>query len=349
MDLWIVVILAVLAGGILWGIGGLLQTLSASDRLAATMPNLNFKGLMSVAPVVCSADDKTSRLADYYCAWAYRPTFPAQTVYDFISADAITSLLSAGVRGMELDIYEEAGVPIVAIQSTEYQFRQSMNAVPLSDVLTAIASGAFATATSPGSTDPFILSLNVHSTDTTVWNAVASEVKDKLAAFLLGLEYVHQSQNLAQTPLCSLLGKVIIVSGGAHKNTDLDELVNLSWNGSTLRRLTYSQAAETHDIDELTDFCRQNICMVVPDPSPSNANKSADVPMAYGCQWCLMSYASRDAGLAAYIEKFQVSSFVEKPASLRYKPAVYPAPKSQDPAVSFAPITVKTSVYSATI
>lgn len=42
---------------------------------------------------------------------------------------------------------------------------------------------------------------------------------------------------MAQEPLCNLKGKLLLISGKV-TGTKLEELVNLSWTSSNLRRLT---------------------------------------------------------------------------------------------------------------
>jgi hypothetical protein len=86
--------------------------------------------------------------------------------------------------------------------------------------------------------------------------------------------------------LDSLANKIILVSGNEVRGTDLEPLINLSWNESRLRRLTYQQAAYPREPEELQSFTRSNIVLVAPDQAFSKFKVMDDVH-AYGCQWNL--------------------------------------------------------------
>jgi len=50
------------------------------------------------------------------------------------------------------------------------------------------------------------------------------------------------------------MGKLVIVSGGNTKGNGMDELVNMSWASSNMRRLTYTEASQTFDHEELIEI-----------------------------------------------------------------------------------------------
>lgn len=342
---------------ILFGLVGLyfvlsnyLPYLTGSGRLTGLLKNLDvYKGLMQVSPVPCFGDESSYKLCDYYIATSARPVFAGTKIVDWISQDAIKKIISAGARFMELDVNEEQERPVVSFVNKD-NFRQTMNVVYLEDALKTIADNAWNTTIAPNSSDPFILSLNINGENTTLINNTAAVLKEELQTRMLGLEYAYQRKNLAQEAICNLKEKIVIISGGNHKNTDMDELVNLSWSGPNLRRMTLTQVEEVHDHEELTDFNKQNITLVIPDAGTTeNKNKGFDVAWTFGCQAVMAFYQSQDKDMENYVSKFQTSSFVLKPAQLRYSKPTYPTPVPQIEQKKSTPIQVKTAMYTATI
>jgi hypothetical protein len=129
------------------------------------------------------------------------------------------------------------------------------------------------------------------------------------------------------------------------KGTLMEELVNMSWNTSHLRRLTYMQAAQTHDHDELINYNRNHITMVVPDVGEDLVNQNPQILLTYGCQWNLMNYGSLDSMMELYIGNFQQGSVIVKPEHLRYKPKTIKTPVLPDPSVSFQPMSHTSPIY----
>ena len=132
------------------------------------------------------------------------------------------------------------------------------------------------------SDDPFILSIVPHTEKTIVMNRIADHLKTTVRRRL-----VTTDKNIATMPIDALKGKVLIVSGGNARGTELEELVNLSWDESSLRRLTYQQALHPRDEEELMRFNRDNITLVAPDAELRTVTANPEKPKHLGCQWNL--------------------------------------------------------------
>jgi hypothetical protein len=187
-----------------------------------------------------------------------------------------------------------------------------------------------------------------HTDNTKTINAAAEIIKDStLNQYFLNPDYAFHRKNLAQEPIDNLKGKLIIVSGGV-QNTLMDELINLSWSTSNLRRLTYMQASQPYDHEELIESNKTSICMVVPDPDPDLKNNSPTILFGYGCQWNLMNYGSLDMMMELNIEKFQQGSLILKPQHLRFKPVEAKKAVLPDPAThSFQPMMHTSPIYDS--
>ena len=131
------------------------------------------------------------------------------------------------------------------------------------------------------SRDPFILSLVFHTDTTVTLNAVAKSLRETVHRQL-----VPPTPELAEVPLDSLAGKLILVSGPETRGTDMESLVTLSWGDSGLRRLDYARALHPRDPEELREFATHNLVLVVKDKS-KNVYAGDNEIVASGCQWNL--------------------------------------------------------------
>lgn len=300
--------------------------------------------VMATTPLGCPADNTT--LCDYYIASSAYSTFPSSYVYDYTSDSIIPLVVKAGARLVELNVYaDEQDKPVVGLKNETIGFDYTKNSVSFESCCVSIANSAFNKLDTPLSSDPFMLSLVFHTNKTHTINACAEILKTTVGRYLLGPEYAYHKKNLAVEPICNLNGKLIIVSGGNMKGSILEEVVNLSWSTSHLRRLTYMQASQPYDHEELINHNRRAITMVVPDPEPDLKNNNPTILFTYGCQWNLMNYGSLDSMMELYVGQFQQGSVVLKPEPLRYKPKNYKTPTLPDPSVSFQPMAHSSPIY----
>lgn len=342
----IAAILAVLAFAI-----GIAYAIVPNETKAKTKAVGNFKAYEQVtklAPLGCPTN---YRLCDYYMASSSYSVFPGKKVYDSVSDQILPLVIKAGARLVELDVYaDNSNNPVVGLKNEKLGIDYASNSIPFEACCVSIVNNAFNTISSPVASDPFILSLVFHTDKTDVINACSQILKDTCKSRLLDAKYGYQRRNITTEPICNFQNKIIIVSGGNFKGTLMDELVNLSWSSSNLRRLTYSQASQAHDSDELINFNREHITMVVPDIGEDLVNFNPQILFTYGCQWNMMNYGSIDSMMEIYIGEFQEKSLVLKPEALRpLKPKEYKKPALPDPDLSFQPMQQSSPIYNITI
>lgn len=321
--------------------GGVLGPVSTKDLDV-------YGGLMKPGPLACPAGDKT-QLCDYYLASSAYSVIPTNKVYSYTTEEAIRKVIAAGARLVELHVYEEKGQPVVGLADTITGERYTYNNVPFEKCCQVLANDAFNPGTTTASSDPFVVSVVLHTNTTAVINACAEIMKSTMRKYMLDSSFSYQRKVIPNEPVCDFAGKFIIVSGPSVKGTQMDELVNLSWGSSHLRRLTYTEAAMSHDTDELTNFNKKGITMVVPDGSTSLENSNPQILFTYGCQWVMMNYGSLDKAMAVYTGHFAASSVLLKPEQLRFQPTTYKKPTPQDPSRSFQPKRMKSPIFDATI
>lgn len=303
--------------------------------------------VMDLSPLGCPTGDN-STLCDYYMASSSYSIFPSTYVNDYVSDSILPLVIKAGARLIELDIYsDQDDRPMVGLKNEKFGYDYAKNSIKFESCCVSIANSAFNKTDTKSASDPFVLSLMFHTNKTQTINACAEILKQTVGKYLLGPEYSYGRKNLAQEPVCNLAGKLIIVSGGEVKGSALNELVNLSWDTSNLRRVSYMTASQPYDSDELIDSSRRSITMVVPDPDPDLKNNNPIVLFGYGCQWNLMNYGSLDSMMELYIGKFQQGSMLLKPEHLRYKPTSFKTPTLPPPEHSFQPMSHTSPIYDS--
>jgi hypothetical protein len=213
-----------------------------------------------------SVQTPRKRLCDY---------FVAGSAYESVSV-----ALARGVRLLELHIYsDERDEPVVGMKPQAEGVDYAEENVSFESVCVDIANDS--------SDEPLIVSLVPHTTKTLTINKVAEHI---LTTFRRRL--VTTDKPITTLPLDALKGKVVLVSGSV-RGTELEPLVNLSWDGSSLRRLSYQQALHPRDPEDLIRFNRDHITLVAPEAGFKTTGAHPDRPKALGCQWNLFDTEGR--------------------------------------------------------
>jgi hypothetical protein len=203
---------------------------------------------------------KTKRLCDYVVAGS---------VYE-----DIPTALKRGIRLLELHVYsDEQDQPVVATHPAQEGYDFTLNNVSFEQCCVDIVNDGFP------SEYPLLLSIVPHTNKSIVWDRVAEHLQTTVRRHLLA------QTDIQGVPLSELANKLILVSGGPIHGTQLEPLLNLSWNDSNLRRLSYVQAQHPRDPEELTAFNQDFITIVGPDSDIKSFTRNPKQPLAYGCQW----------------------------------------------------------------
>jgi hypothetical protein len=190
----------------------------------------------------------------------------------------IGDALGRGIRLLEVHVYsDERDQPVVATRPQQAGYDFAEDNVSFEEVCVLLENDAFP------SRDPMILSIVPHTTKTVTLNKVAEHLTTITRRHLLE----DTGADVATMPLDSLADKLIVVSGDAAIGSALEPLVNLSWSGSSLRRLTYQQALHPRDPKELAKYTQDHIVLVAPQPELKTVTANPNTPLAFGCQWNL--------------------------------------------------------------
>ena len=292
------------------------------------------------------------RLCDFYIASSYRSYLPYCQYWDYSSLESIRNVLETGARYIELDVFPNTfciDSPPVVCNGEEIGLYNWTTKLCFEKCIEVIREIAFHSNLRNNS-DPLFLCLNIHSNyNYKLLTKIADIIFRNLGNRMLDPNYSWRTNNLAQTPIKELIGKVIIVSNGTWEQSPMEELVNFSWDMSFLRNMNHDQLQNTFDQEELRNYNKFNLTRVYPGfTGRDSQNYNPIISWLSGCQFVCMNYQSDDMFMRLYIDKFKDASFILKPPQLRYKPVTYSEPIPQTPAVDMAPRTKSTPFYSIT-
>jgi len=133
----------------------------------------------------------------------------------YINPNAISDLLSRGVRFFDYEIYSEDGAPVVNYAANMRDISNSVGSylgVALGDMLVPIINNAFTTATSPNYLDPVFLQLrlrinkeNTDSDRSVFYSSVMGLIKTYFETKL------YKGSVSSTTKLSEIMGKIIII------------------------------------------------------------------------------------------------------------------------------------------
>jgi hypothetical protein len=308
----------------------------------------------NIRPITSSDPDCSGNLYDYYIKTAYNACSGGSYKNDFVNIDVLKAVIKQGIRCLDFEIYSVNNQPVVATSTSDsYYVKETFNSVNFSSVMDTIRNYAFSGGTCPNPTDPLLIHLRCKSNNQDMYTNLAN-VFESNTDIMLGKEYSYENanQNLGNVPLLSLQNKVLLIMDRSNtafmENDTLLEYVNLTSNSIFMRVYDYYNVKNSPDINELTEFNRQNMTMVTPDSGPNPSNPSGMVCRASGCQMIAMRYQYVDNNLMENALFFDRAgyAFALKPASLRYQPVIVPSPTPQNPDYSYATRNAATDYYN---
>lgn len=308
----------------------------------------------NLRPITSSDPDCSGNLFDYYIKTAYNACSGGTYKNDFVNIDVLKAVIKQGVRCLDFEIYSIDNKPVVATSTLDnYYIKETFNSVNFGKVMDTIRGYAFAGGTCPNPTDPLFIHLRFKSNNQDMYANLAKIFKSN-ADIMLGPSYSYESdgKNLGNVPLLSLQNKIILIVDRSNtaflENQDLLEFVNLTSNSIFMREYTYYNVKNNPDINELTEFNKRGMTIVLPDVGSNPSNPSGLLCRASGCQMVAMRYQYVDNFLIENAGFFDNAgyAFALKPPELRYEPVTVAAPTPQNPNYSYETRTATTDYYS---
>ncbi len=298
--------------------------------------------------------DCSGNLYDYYIKTAYNSCSGGSYSNDFVDICNLKALIKQGIRCLDFEIYSVDNKPVVSTSTSDsYYVKETFNSVSFGSVMDTIKNYAFSGSTCPNPTDPLFIHLRFMSNNPDMYSNLASIFKSN-TDIMLGPQYSYEAEgkNLGGVPLLSLKNKVILIADRSNTafldNAELLEYINLTSNSIFMREYDFYGVKNNPDINELTEYNKRGMTIVLPDKGSNPANPSGIVCRATGCQMVAMRYQLIENNLMENTEFFDRAgyAFALKPAELRYQPVTVPTPTPQNPAYSYATRTSSTDYYS---
>jgi len=313
-------------------------------------PNINGE----IRPISPNDSNCQFNLFDYYIKTAYNACSGGSYKNDFVDINILKSIIKQGVRCLDFEIYSINNQPVVATSTTDdYFVKETFNSVDFKTVMYSIQNYAFSAGTCPNSTDPLIIHLRIKSNNQEMYSNLANIFKS-YDTIMLGKEYSYESygKNIGNIPLLTFQNKVILIvdkiNNAFLENKALLEYINITSNSVFMRAFSYYDVKNSPDTQELTEYNKRDMTIVLPDNGINPANPSGFLCRSYGCQMVAMRFQLVDNFLMENTLFFDRGSyaFVLKPEYLRYIPVTIPTPTPQNPALSYATRNAATDYYS---
>jgi len=349
----IIILVALIFISIFWWVYGKLTL----DNANCQRMNKLYNNFPPIHTINIGNQQFSNNLRDYYIKTAYNCCSAGTNKNDFVNVCALKKCISQGVRCLDFEIYSVDNVPVVAVSSQNaFDVKETYNSVSFANAMGIISEYAFSGSTCPNPGDPLLIHLRIMSSNKPIYDIMANALLNTLSRRLMGKKYSYENngQNLSQIPLRDIMGKVIIIvdkSNPLFSETLLNEYVNIASNSVFMRALRFHDVKYTPDMQELIEFNKKNMTIVLPDLSISSKNPSSSLSLNYGCQLVALSFQSYDSSLEYYNEMFDTagSAFILKPIELRYIPVTIPVPPPANPAYSYEKREVTADYYNFTI
>lgn len=292
-------------------------------------------------------------LRDYYILTSYNSCCGGDYANDYVSREALETVIEMGARCLDFEIYLVDGRPVVGASTKDSIYlKQTYNAIPFADAMQIVADKAFTDAPNPR--DPLLLVFRIKSNQLETYNKMATILENTLASRMLGPEYAYESRgkDMGVHPLKDFMEKVIFVvdvSNPTYQQSKLEEFINIGANSPFLRMERSTEMVHTHDFHGLKEYNKKHMSYCMPDLS-STQNEHIDTKYNYGIQMVGLMFQHNDAGFEHGYTRFQgKQGFLLKPKEMRFVPNTIAPPKEQNPDVSYQPKQVQGRGYTITV
>ena len=283
------------------------------------------------------------KLRDFYIASSSKSCMYRYLYNDYISTDMINFVLKNGSRLIELDIFSNSycdnGEPVVANSDDTYLNLKNevatYNYIKFDRICERISTKAFS---GTNKSDPLFLKLNLHLNKNpedvriNIANKIANIIYKRLGNYILDENYSYQKEQIGNIPIEKAFNKIIILCSDGFQDSDLDELVNYSWEaGSTnepkskaplnfnLYDSDFIKNLGSSDSSEIVLLAKSGgmSCVVPSFTGISPNNYDTQQSFTVGCNFISVHYNLGSKLDDTYKKMFKNHSLVLKPSELR--------------------------------
>ena len=322
-------IIFIIAGVMIFAILVLLFFFSKTARVARA---LNTISMYQKYQTVTSAEFlkyNKLELKKFQVASSYNTGLVYNQMMDYTSEEIVLAVLQSGARYLEFNIFNSKfgpdAIPVVSNGYKTGEYQLTFNNMTFESCCKVISDHAFKQRVNdlgvPNHKDPLFIGLNLNTNNNIhCLDVLANIIMDYFKERLLDHEYSFQQNNVADIKLKDLKEKVIIFSSSGFEGSNMEELVNASWDDKMMQRIHYSELMQPgFNRDKLVDFNKKGITIVVPHLEGDFYTENYDAVPAFkaGCQFVCMNYQYVDANIDRYITQFKERCVMPKPRKLR--------------------------------
>ena len=304
-------------------------SLSYTYRVSKVIENMNdmYDDLVLIDPRYIRNENLfTVPLKKLHIATAYRPYLGKNQMLDYCSLEILEKTMAIGARCLYIDVFNSDlsmdAEPIVCNGYERGNWKLNLNRLSFEDVIRKISNNAFQSGYVQNYNDPLFLALNLKTNGNHYCvNKIKKIIVKYLKSKLLPTKYTNLQKNMANVPLIELMGKVVIFCSTGYQNTELEELVNDSWDRDTFNQISFdSLGGDTELADprtivldkyELKEENSKNLCIVIPPEDTILTYSYPTTPyFRAGCQFIAVNYQKAlDDNTLEYVTRFSNTSF----------------------------------------
>lgn len=322
-------IIFIIAGVLIFAILILLFFFSKTARVARA---LNTISMYQNYQTVTSAEYlkyKSLELKKFQIASSYNTGLVYNQMMDYTSEEIVLSVLQSGARYLEFNIFNSQfgkdAIPVVSNGYKTGEYQLTFNNITFESCCKIIKDNAFKQKVDdtgvPNHNDPLFIGLNLNTNNNIYClDVMANIIIDYFRDKLLEHEYSFQQNNIADIKLKDMKQKIIIFSSSGFEGSNMEELVNASWDHKMMQRIHHSELMlPGFNRQKLIDFNKKGITIVVPHIEGDFYTENYDTNPAFkaGCQFVSLNYQYVDESIDKYITKFKERCVIPKPRKIR--------------------------------
>tara|TARA_Y100000389_G_C17411330_1_gene491094 strand:- start:243 stop:1418 length:1176 start_codon:yes stop_codon:yes gene_type:complete len=319
----------IISGVLVFAILILLFFFSKTARVARALDTISMYQKYQTVSSAEFMKFKKLELKKLQVASSYNSILVYNQMMDYTSEEILLATLQSGARYVEFNIFNSKfgpdAIPVVSngYRTGEYQF--TFNSVTFESCCKVISDHAFKQKVNdegvPNHKDPLFIGLNLNTNNNIhCLDIMANIIMDYFKDRLLDHIYSFQQSNIADIKLKDLKQKIVIFSSSGFEGSNMEELINASWDAKMMQRIHYSDLLMPNfNRDKLVAFNKKGITIVVPHMEGDFYTENYDFNEAHkaGCQFVCMNYQYVDANIDRYITKFKERCIMPKPRKLR--------------------------------
>ena len=272
---------------------------------------------------------KKMELKNLQVASSYNCTLVYNQMLDYTSEEILLAVLQSGARYLEFNIFNSKfgpdAIPVVSNGYKTGEYQLTLNNITFESCCKVISDHAFEQRINdrgvPNHNDPLFIGLNLNTNNNIYClDVMANIIMDYFKDRLLDHQYSFQQSNIADIKLKDLKKKVIIFSSAGFEGSNMEELINASWDDKMMQRLHFSDLEHPDfNRNRLISFNKKGITIVVPHREGDFYTENYDSNTAFkaGCQFVCMNYQYVDGNIDKYITQFKERCVMPKPKKLR--------------------------------